>query len=67
MVKILETSIVCLMVGTGIIAVAVILMALRVLSLNRTLELFGIGLGFGAVGSGLRNIHYRIKNRRRRN
>jgi len=65
MPKLLEISIVCLMVGAGIIAVSVILMGLKINTLRETIDLFAIGMAFGAIGSVLRNIHYWIKKRMR--
>lgn len=74
MPKLLEISIVCLMIGAGIVAVAAIFYGLWFVSsksigfnLRETIEFFAIGMAFGAVGAVFRNIHYWIKNRKRKN
>jgi len=71
MPKLLEISVVCLMIGIGIIAIVPILYGLNIyvdgsigFNLRKTIDLFAIGMAFGAIGSVFRSIHYWIKRRR---
>ena len=61
----LKASVVSFMVGMGIMATSAILYGLKVFTLRQTMEVFCIGMGFGAVGSVLRAIYINEGNRRR--